>query len=670
MHEASNLPHRRRVPTWVPMALVVFVGVLVGGALILVSVTGNAVLDGRDAWARARTAFENADILRAQEELSHAKKSFDRAYGASRFLSPLAYLPLVGDSVRPLRVMIKTGADVSGVFADALGEILEVFRLVPEAKDLWPWQGRVGSLLALWPDIDEATRGLLLSRLRALVPSLELAKADIAVVKRIFEEETTPLFLGPLENSKEKLAEAIETLSSVLEEAVGWAAIGPELAGADGESRVLIFLLNNSELRPGGGFMGSFAVATLRAGLLTELQHFDVMALDGAATPVWNAAPPGPLAEYLGVPAWYLRDANWSPDVPTSFAKALAFYMGEQNAGGARAVSIPTGPFTAVLGVTVTFAQDLLRVVGPVTVEGETFTAENIPEDLNESVEFGFVSRGQTPAERKNIIGSMLREVADRVAELSPDGWNYVLSVAKERVAQKHLMLYSEDAKRQDLFARYGLTGTLSPPAVGEDALMVVDANLAALKTDPAIERHLTYTIEPQPNGEIHAIARMQYRHTQTFSKTITRYRTFTRFYVPAGSELVQVEGSLRDDKLKNPGGTPDTPEISDELGYRVFGFFTSVEPLSEKVLTVRYKLPAPLVERMEKGEGYRLSVLKQPGTPTYGLTLDLSFDTTLVHANPPEEQGEWGDRRYRLNTNVDQDRAYVVELSAKEDRD
>ncbi|MEK7102387.1 MAG: DUF4012 domain-containing protein, partial [Patescibacteria group bacterium] len=43
------------------------------------------------------------------------------------------------------------------------------------------------------------------------------------------------------------------------------------LLGFDEERTFLVLLLNNTELRPGGGFIGTYAVATIRNGQLKDL---------------------------------------------------------------------------------------------------------------------------------------------------------------------------------------------------------------------------------------------------------------------------------------------------------------------------------------------------------------------------------------------------------------
>ena len=93
---------------------------------------------------------------------------------------------------------------------------------------------------------------------------------------------------------------------------------------------------------------------------------------------------------------WFFRDANWSPDFSESAKKALELYKGE---GGVSADQID-----AVVGFTPTLLEQLMKVVGSVTVDGIKFTPENITEKLEYEVEYGYSERGLVFTERKKIM--------------------------------------------------------------------------------------------------------------------------------------------------------------------------------------------------------------------------------------------------------------------------
>jgi len=78
--------------------------------------------------------------------------------------------------------------------------------------------------------------------------------------------------------------------------------------------------------------------------------------------------------------------------------------------------------------------------------------------------------------------------------------------------------------------------------------------------------------------------------------------------------------------------------------------------------LIFEFALADEVVEGIES-EDYTLTVFKQVGAQNNALTVDLNFGKNVTHATPSEDQNEWGDSAYRLNTILDQDLQIHVSL-------
>src|SRR4030042_5849513 len=74
----------------------------------------------------------------------------------------------------------------------------------------------------------------------------------------------------------------------------------------------LILLQNNQELRPTGGFMGSYAILKTQDFKLKDLKVEDIYETDGKVSAHIN--PPAPIQEAFHLGTWRLRDANWDPN--------------------------------------------------------------------------------------------------------------------------------------------------------------------------------------------------------------------------------------------------------------------------------------------------------------------------------------------------------------------
>src|SRR3989338_2761080 len=145
----------------------------------------------------------------------------------------------------------------------------------------------------------------------------------------------------------------------------------------------------------------------------------------------------------------------------------------------------------------------------------------------------------------------------------------------------------------------------------------------------------------------------MTYNQKRKFDWKTTRYRTYTRVYLPLGSRLIRSSGSWLNDKTQNPTKAVGSVDQVDELGFTSFGAFTSVEPGEQNILVFEFQPSVEVIEQIESGQ-YDLTVLKQPGSQNNALTIDLDFDKNVTHARPSEDAQQWVDDRYRLNTILD----------------
>ncbi|MBI5793577.1 hypothetical protein HZA87_00615, partial [Candidatus Uhrbacteria bacterium] len=305
-------------------------------------------------------------------------------------------------------------------------------------------------------------------------------------------------------------------------------------------------------------------------------------------------------------------------------------------------------------------ASDLLTITGPITVGGQTFTSENMADALEYQVEYGYAQTGKPVAQRKEILADLVDEMKTRLYALPSPAWQKVFDVTQTALKQKQLLLYSTDTSVQEVIQKLGWGGVVTGGSV--DTLMVVDANLASLKSDPAVVRDVAYAIRQDDSGNWIGNVSIHYKHNGTFDWKTTRYRTYTRVYLPVGTERLSVEGSWQNDKTQNPTGAKGAVDVDEELGLTSFGTFTSVEPGEENTLVFQFALSPQVIESIENGN-YALSVIKQPGAQNNALTLDLDFDKNVAHASPSEDKGQWGDGAYRLNTILDQDLEINVNL-------
>ncbi len=398
----------------------------------------------------------------------------------------------------------------------------------------------------------------------------------------------------------------------------------------------LVLFLNNTELRPAGGFIGTYAVITLNRANPEIVKVEGTEILDNLAPKNFPSDPPDPIREFLGLERWYFRDSNWSPDFATAAAKSLELYRKEN---GVKAMEIDS-----VIGFTPTVIEELLEITGPVKAGGIEFTSKNFTEKLEYEVEYGFESKGISFDERKKLLIELTHSVVMMAAKNVFFHWDEYKSLIEKMLEQKQIMMYSPLVEYQDVFEAKNWAGKMT--GINYDYLFWVDANLGALKTDVAIERSLNYELFTTTSGKYIARATMTFVHKGKFDWRTTRYRDYARVYVPVGSKLIKTSGSMKSDKTNEPRKT----DQGIENGRQWFGTFISIEPGQTKSLSFEYYVSPEVSARLHAND-YRLYVQKQLGTNNTKLTLGLNFDKKLAFATPGEKTEKHGDMRYDYAT-------------------
>ncbi len=394
-----------------------------------------------------------------------------------------------------------------------------------------------------------------------------------------------------------------------------------ELTKQDDRVRVFMVLLqNNHELRPGGGFLGQYAIIKIKNGSIISTFVEDANLLDQR---IKNAdikiTPPWPLTRYSQIKRWMLRDSNFSPDFPFNAEKAEYFYR----LGGGRE------KFDGVFAVNSDVFNHALELTGPITMpvdsfalvdgtfvkktDSKTFTSDNGTLALEEAVEKQFLVNDdiEIPAAfkeaRKNVMKLIAAEMVKRLNHI--DNIPKIAQFAQSELRNKDIMLFFHDANLQALVESVHWDGGVTEDWTG-DYLMVVDTNLGALKSDFYMKRSLVYTVDF--TGE-HPRANVSYTYNHTATRGDWRtsdYHTYTRILAPLGSKYIEPS-------RRRTGGILSTD--STDMKKTVFGY--KVDALIGQTLEtgIEYTLPDTITPN-----DYRLLIQKQSGTGTIPVTVTI----------------------------------------------
>jgi len=348
------------------------------------------------------------------------------------------------------------------------------------------------------------------------------------------------------------------------------------------ERKFLLLLQNNMELRPGGGFLGQYAVVKIKNGEVTNLVFEDANLLDQRITA--KVPAPYPFEKMMSLKKWKFRDSNFSPDFPTNVDKAKYFY---RLAGG-------NSDFDGVIAINADTFSNAFELTGPMTVNGVTLDKDNAVLKLEEIVEKKYLLNEDIDTQnRKAIMKTLASQMMDKLTGLNniPKLSSFVLN----ELRNKDVMLNFIDADLQSKVAEVHWDGAVSTDW-GSDYFMMVDANMGALKSDYYIDRSIEYNVDlagEKPIAEVYLL----YKHNATYGDWRTSdYHSYLRVYAPLGSTLLERE-------------MVSYPLLDEDFNKSYFGFTLHVLINRETKVRLKYELP----ESVREGD-YKLLIQKQSG--------------------------------------------------------
>ena len=432
-----------------------------------------------------------------------------------------------------------------------------------------------------------------------------------------------------------RVQSSLPALIATIEEFRSFYALAKQLLGAEGTKRYLIVFQNNTEIRPTGGFIGSFAEVKVRDGVIEHLNVPGGGSYDLQGTLQENHRAPEPL-QILSA-RWEFQDGNWFPDFPTSARQLMQFY---QDAGGPSV--------DGVLAVNATFVAELIGLLGPIEMEdyGLTINEENFIFEAQKVVEYTYDKAANTP---KAFIGDLAPKLVERAIEKTAEDFMATLDYLNAGLSRKDLQLYLSDETLEREIIERGWGGEVK--WTDQDYLMVVDTNLGGGKTDGVIEQDVDVQVNISEDGTITntlTISRTHYG-IQGLLFTGVNNVDYLRVYVPKGSTLLSATGfsipdkslfdvpdddwTIDDDLAYGLLTTTIDPVsgtlISEEHGKAVFGNWVQTKPGTTSTVTFSYTLPFKLdaleggsavlaslksLIGLPKTEQYSLLVQKQPG--------------------------------------------------------
>jgi hypothetical protein len=489
-----------------------------------------------------------------------------------------------------------------------------------------------------------------LPALEASAPQWQEAEAALAAAatarKQIDPTTLDPRLGGQLQRLDEYLP--------LLQAGVGLAQLAPALLGADQSRTYLLLAQNSEELRATGGFISGVGRLTLDQGEIVGLDFQDSYAIYNPN--VDHPPAPPDLERIMQAQMLLLRDANWSPDFPTTNLVAQSLYQldtGEQVDG--------------VIAFDLEATRRVVAALQPLDLPGyaEQVTADNLITALravwNAPSEAEGTAKERFESDwflhRKDFMAD-LAAAARAKLEAGQVDFGVLVAALRSGLDEKHILVALNDPASMALLTGLGWDGALRP---GDgDYLLVVDSNVGWNKVNVLVSRDTDYVVTPAPDGAAHGQLTLTYRHQgmatgapcehiplygDSYEDMAQRcYFNFVRVYTPAGARLIAVDGFAPESVTAFAG----------ERGATVLAGYLVIPAGAERTVTFTYELPPGTLA--DSAAAYHLRVQKQPGTPAW--PVQVTVRNGAVNWQPVEPPGQTTPRgavfQFELRTDVD----------------
>jgi hypothetical protein len=312
----------------------------------------------------------------------------------------------------------------------------------------------------------------------------------------------------------------------------------PWLSDASSTHHVLMLLENPSEMRPGGGFIGSYADVALSGGAIQSVSVHDVADVDAAFTP--NIVPPVPLQ--LEGSRWRPADGNWFFDFPTSASETIGLFERSN-------LYAPSTTFDAAIAISPQVVSDLLSITGPITIAhpSTTFTADNLTVQIQKIVQAGQATSATYP---KDILRSLSQAIFQRLASSTPDEQQQLLSDAANWVSNKDAMVYFKNPDIESFVQAYGAGGEVDqlPQNFNGDYFALANADINSDKSELSIAQSVSYNATIGSDGTLVDHIMIDRKHNGKASSYWwyqTTNQDYMQVFVPDGATLDNESGGI-----------------------------------------------------------------------------------------------------------------------------
>jgi hypothetical protein len=431
----------------------------------------------------------------------------------------------------------------------------------------------------------------------------------------------------------QKLLNDLPKEQALVAQARAWINVMPSLLGIGKPNSLLIELMDRSEMRAGGGFIGNYGVMTLSDGKVQPFSLSDTYLLDVPfAKKTGGAQVPAEYASWWPFQDFGLRDSNLYPSFPESaqLGMKLLKQEGGPDVQGVVAVTPPAiGRILGVIGSVKVQMPDKTETVGPNNLE---FLIHYYQQTVANNPGTGFPPGDQLSDPRKRFTALLGRAFMEKLHGLSTAQLGAVVQTLIESIHARDIQIYLSDKNAEMLLAANGDDSSIAHGP--GDGVTIVDANVGVNKGSQFVTMKYVDNVTVDDKGTATHNLSITYTFNVTNKSLLfgpDHYLTYLRIYAPASAHLTHIEG------FQNMQGD-DQINHSDEPDRQMWGGYVYMLDHTSYTLKLSWTVPNMVIQDANGNAQYYLDFQHQPGS-NQSLTLTVSTPngkTPGVNINGP----------------------------------
>lgn len=385
----------------------------------------------------------------------------------------------------------------------------------------------------------------------------------------------------------------------------------PDFLGLDGKKREYIILLQNeTELRPTGGFVGSYALLSFQGGKIINFEIKDTGEVSNKTG--GQMEPPWEIKTFLNENNWYLRDANWKADFVKASGDTQWFLEKETSK-----------KVDGVMSINLAVAKSMLEVIGEIYIPEfkEKINGDNVYEQAEFYKETKFFPGS---VQKISFFEGLGKQLFEEIKNLKMEKSWLMISTFFDLLEKNEIQIALNNKDSAKKINNLGWDGKIyEGKCVKENCVTdywyLVEANLGVNKANYFIKKGIEEVTEITKMS-LNRIIRVNYENTAKNNNWPGGdYKNYVRIYLPKDITLSQISVSDGyDTSIKKIYGNNEIT-IKEVSGKQEIGFLVTVPVTKKRILEIKYETS------FDFGGGKELTYMK------YIQKQSGSGETTLV---------------------------------------